>query len=172
MIKIYGVVFLLSISSLQMFSQTSSIQDILHTIENNNKELQSYQNFLASKHKANKSKLSLSDPEFSVYYLPWGNTQEGAYNEFQLTQQFEFPTVYTHQNKLNVEQQKRGQFLFDIKRQNILFKAKKICLNLIYTLKRITLETERLTQTQQLFIALILLLKPKMLVLLITINLN
>lgn len=151
MYKTYGFVFILTISSFQMFSQTSSIQDILNDIEHNNKALQAYSKYISSKTLQNQSENNLENPEFSVYYLPWGNTQEGTYNEFQLSQQFEFPTVYTSRNKLNIEKQKQNEYRFALKRQALLLHAKTICLELIYVNKRIKLEQKRLKQAEVLY---------------------
>ena len=148
MFKPYGFVIMFFTCSVLVYAQTRTIDDVLQEIEQNNKEIQAYSAYIKSKTLLNKSENNLKNPELSVYYLPWGETQEGNYNEIQLTQQFEFPTVYSKRNALNTTKEELNKFLLAQKKQNVLFEAKTLCIELFYINRQLQLEQNRLKQAK------------------------
>ena len=150
MYKLYRVAFALSFGSVQMFAQTS-LDQVLKEIERNNPELKAYSKYLESKHLENRSENNLKNPELSFYYLPWGDTPEGTYTEVQLTQQFEFPTVYSTRNKLNIERQQLYNKMFDVKRTDIVSQAEILCIELMYLNQQFDLESQRLNQAENIY---------------------
>ena len=83
------------------FSQNKNIEELLNEIEQNNTELKGYQSFIESQQLENRSNNNLPDPQLSGFYLPFGDNETGDYTEYQLSQSFEFPTVYAARGKLD-----------------------------------------------------------------------
>ena len=83
------------------FSQDRNIGELLNEIEQNNTELKAYQSFIDGQKLQNKSGNNLPDPQLSGYYLPFGDHQTDDYTEFEISQSFEFPSVYAARNKWN-----------------------------------------------------------------------
>ena len=137
--------------SFGVFAQSNSIESILQSVENNNKELQAYLSFIDSKKLELKANNNLPDPEVGGYYLPWGDHNTGSYSEFEISQTIEFPTVYGRKNKLIENQHQQLQSNYDLKRQEILIKAQSLCLELIYMDKLSAIEQERLAHSKTVF---------------------
>ena len=91
--------------SIAVAAQDSDIARVLNEIEGNNKELQAYSDLMHSRQLELASGNNLPDPIASAYYMPWGNHPGGSYTEFEITQSFEFPTVYGTRRDL-IEKQK------------------------------------------------------------------
>jgi len=137
--------------SLGVIGQNSEIEKVLQAVEQNNKELQAFASLIESRKLELKSSNNLPDPQFGAYYLPFGEHNTGDYSEFQLSQSFEFPTVYSSRNKLIENQQRQLELEYTSKRQAILFAAKGYCLELIYLGKRENLEQKRVQQSKKVF---------------------
>lgn len=133
------------------FSQTSSIEELLSEIEQNNTELKGYQSFIESQQLQNRSTNNLPDPQLSGYYLPFGEHTTGDYSEYQLSQSFEFPTVYGARGKWNESKSQQLASVYSTKRQEVLLQAEGILLEIIFLQKQKTIETERRTQSKQVF---------------------
>lgn len=133
------------------FSQTKNIEKLLNVIEHNNAELKGYQSFIESQKLQNKSTNNLPDPQLSGYYLPYGDNITDAYTEYQISQSFEFPTVYAARGKWNDLKSVQIQSAYAKKRQEILLNAKEFLIELTFLEKQKTIETERRTQSKQVF---------------------
>lgn len=143
--------FSLCLLSLEASAQASDITRILEDVEQNNKELQAFSSLMESRQLALKAGNNLPDPQFGAYYLPFGDHNSGDYTEFQLTQSFEFPTVYGARKNLINKQQAQMELEYALKRQEILLLAKGHCLELVYLNKRIGVEQNRATQAKKVF---------------------
>ncbi len=133
------------------FSQTKNIEELLIEIEQNNTELKAYQFFIDSRQLENKSINNLPDPQLSGYYLPFGDNATEAYTEYQISQSFEFPTVYAARSKWNDSKSLQLRTVFVKKRQEILLKAKEYLIELSFLQKQKAIETERNTQSKKVF---------------------
>ena len=133
------------------FSQTKNIEKLLNVIELNNPELKGYQSFIESQQLQNKSTNNLPDPQLSGYYLPYGDNITDTYTEYQISQSFEFPTVYAARGKWNDLKSVQIQSAYAKKRQEILLNAKEFLIELTFLEKQKTIETERRTQSKQVF---------------------
>ncbi len=133
------------------FSQTATIEELLNQIEQNNIELKGYQAFIESQQLENKSTNNLPDPQLSGYYLPFGDNTTGDYTEYEVSQSFEFPTVYGARGKWNASKSEQLASAYATKRQEILLQAKGIVLELVFLQKQKAIETERRTQSKQVF---------------------
>ena len=133
------------------FSQTKNIEELLNEIEQNNTKLKGYQSFIESQQLENKSTNNLPDPKLSGYYLPFGDNRTDTYTEYQIAQSFEFPTVYAARGKWNDLKSKQLETAFAKSRQEVLLNAKEKLLELIFLQKQKAIETERRTQSKQVF---------------------
>ncbi len=133
------------------FSQTKNVEELLNEIEQNNTELKGYQSFIESKQLENKSTNNLPDPQLSGYYMPFGDNITGDYTEYEISQSFEFPSVYGARGKWNESKSQQLVSAYSIKRQEVLLQAKGILLELVFLQKQKTIETERKIQSKQVF---------------------
>ena len=141
-------VCLLSIAGV---AQTSDISGVLQQIESNNKELQAYSDLMESRQLTLVSGNNLPDPIASAYYMPWGNHPGGSYTEFEVTQSFEFPTVYGTRRDLIEKQKIQMTIEYDMLRQDVLLPAKKYLLEVIYLNKKMAVEEMRSQKAKQVF---------------------
>ena len=133
------------------FAQTGGIKGILQQIEQNNSELKALTEYMKGQKLQLKSSNNLPDPQLGAYYLPFGEHTTSDYTEFQLSQSFEFPTVYGLRNKL-IDRQKDGLTLeYESKRQKILMEAEQNLLEVIALNKRNAHELNRLKQAKTVF---------------------
>jgi outer membrane protein TolC len=133
------------------FSQTATIEKLLNEIEQNNIELKGYQSFIESQQHENKSTNNLPDPELSGYYMPFGDNATGDYTEYQISQEFEFPSVYVARSKWNASKSQQLEAVFAKRRQEVLLNAKEIYIELTFLQKQKTIKTEREIQSKQVF---------------------
>jgi len=133
------------------FSQTKNVEELLNEIEQNNIELKGYQAFIESQQLENKSTNNLPDPQLSGYYLPFGDNVTGDYTEYQISQSFEFPSVYGARGKWNESKSQQLTSAYSTKRQEILLQANGILLELAFLQKQKAIETERRIQSKQVF---------------------
>ena len=134
------------------FSQTKNIEELLNEIEQNNTELKGYQSFIESQQLENKSTNNLPDPQLSGYYLPFGDNTTGDYTEYEISQSFEFPTVYAARGKWNEFKSKQLESAYEKRRQEVLLNAKELLIELAFLQKQKAIETERRTQSKQVFV--------------------
>lgn len=137
--------------SFGLSAQSSSIESVLQGIELNNQELKALSKYVESKRLELKSGNNLPDPQLGAYYLPFGDHSIGDYTEFQISQSFEFPTVYSARGSLIDQQSAQLEIDYQAKRQDILSQAKNHCLDLIYLNKRLDTEILRVEQAKQVF---------------------
>ncbi|GBF21616.1 outer membrane efflux protein [Arenibacter sp. NBRC 103722] len=133
------------------FSQDKNIGELLNEIEQNNTELKGYQSFIESQQLENKSANNLPDPQLSGYNLPFGDNATGNYSEYEISQSFEFPTVYGSRSKWNDLKSIQLQTSYAKKRQEVLLEAKSVLIKLVFLQKQKAIETKRRTQGKQVF---------------------
>lgn len=133
------------------FSQTKNMENLLYEIEQNNMELKGYQSFIESQQLENSSNNNLPDPKLSGYYLPFGDNVTGSYTEYEVSQSFEFPTVYGVRGKLNDLKSIQLQSSYAKKRQETLLKAKELLIELAFVQKQKVIETERKVQSRKIY---------------------
>ena len=140
--------FLISFGSL---AQDTGINGILEEISQNNRQLKAYQSFIVSQNLVNKSENNLEDPQISAFYLPFGNNQTDDYYEYQISQQFKFPTVYGARNKRIEKQKELLELEYKTIRQEVLLDAKMKLLELQNLQMRTELEQKRVEQGKQVY---------------------
>ena len=146
-------VFVISVClvSMAVGAQTNEVDRVLLEIEQNNESLKAYLSLKESMQLELKSGNNLPDPQAGAYYLPFGDHATGDYSEFQVTQSFEFPTVYGARSGLIEKQKVQMELGYQLKRQEVLLSAKRYCMELISLNKRKTVEETRVTQAKRIF---------------------
>ena len=132
-------------------AQTNQTEQVIRTIEQNNKELKAFQSLMESQRLDYKSSNNLPDPQVSAFYLPFGEHTTGDYSEFQVSQSFEFPTVYAARGNWIDKQEEQLQLEYSRIRQEVLLPAKKYCIDLISLAKRKEVVQLRMEQARQVF---------------------
>ena len=111
--------------------QAQSIDQVLLSIEQNNKELQSQTQLLKAQKMENRTQNNLPDPTVSYSSFYKNGVGPGHGTEFVASQGFDFPTQYITRNRqadlANEAIDKQQQAV----RRDILLKAKTLCLDLI-----------------------------------------
>ena len=147
--KLY-ILGLMLLGSLTTRAQ-SSIDQVLRSIETNNKSLQANTKMTdAQKLEAQTGKF-LANPSVEWEQM-WGNRNNSG-SEYTLTvkQSLDFPTTYSNKNKLaNLKANTIG-FQSAAYRQQLLLNAKQTCIEIIYLRKQKSLLDERLANAETMF---------------------
>lgn len=131
-------------------AQESSIDDVLHQIEANNKELQANAQLISSQKLENKAENNLPDPTLSYAHL-WDSKNSGeTVGELVVSQSFDFPTLYATRGKMNRLKTGALDAQSTAFRQQILLQAKEICLDIIMLQRQQVLLNERLKNAEDL----------------------
>ena len=139
-----GCVFLFSWKG---YSQTG-FEEILQQVEQNNTELLALTTGLEGKRFELLSGNNLPNPEAGFFYLPFGEHETGDYTEYQITQNFEFPTVYSSRKALIDQQVRQLELNYKLKRQEILLSAQSYALELVLLSKKMEVVQKRVSQAK------------------------
>ncbi|MDD3038415.1 TolC family protein [Bacteroides sp.] len=122
----------------------NGIDQVLRTIETNNKGLQANAQLIASQKLEAKTANNLADPTLSYAHLWGAKDKTETIGELVISQSFDFPSLYVTRNKLN--RLKSGAFdsQADVFRQEMLLQAKEICLDIIMLRQQKQILEERL----------------------------
>ncbi|MFC4097445.1 TolC family protein [Euzebyella saccharophila] len=131
------------------FAQTDTTGELLDGIAQNNAELKAYRAFIESRQLENRSGNNLPDPQLSAFYLPHGDNSGVEYSEYQISQSFEFPTVYAARGKWNDQQAQELETEYDRRRQDVLLKANKLLVDFTTLQKQKELERTRREQSKR-----------------------
>ena len=126
----------------------SDLKEILQTVETNNLSLKAQNNYIESQKIGFKTELNLANPE--IEYEKNFSDADGNPYEILISQDFDFPTVYLHKNKIKKAKTANLDNLMQQSRQDILLTAKTACLNLIYQNKQKEQLTIRYENAQKL----------------------
>ncbi len=137
--------------SLGLSAQDMGGNQVLEQISKNNRQIKAYQSFMSSRNLANKSENNLQDPQVSAFYLPFGEHETDDYYEYQVSQRFEFPTVYGARSKRIEKQEALLELEYENLRQEVLLDAKKQLLELQVLQKRKELEQKRVEQAKEVY---------------------
>lgn len=133
------------------FAQPVSLEQVLGQIEQNNQTLKTLASQVESQRLTFTAQNKLPDPQIGAFYLPVGRHNTGNYSEFQISQSFEFPSVYGVRSDLIEQQTLEMKAEYKAKRQEILLQAKSHCLNLIYLNQKRAIEMLRTEQAKLVF---------------------
>ena len=111
--------------------QGQSIDQVLQSIEQNNKELQSQTQLLKAQKMENRTANNLADPTVSYSSFYKNGAGPGHGTEFVASQGFDFPTQYITRNRQANLQNEAIDKQQQAVRRDILLRAKNLCLDLI-----------------------------------------
>jgi outer membrane protein TolC len=139
------------IGSSVLDTQAWNFPPVIADIAANNKELKAYQGYMQSRDLSNRTLNSIDGLEISGAYLPLGNHDTPHYSEFEISQSFEFPSVYRTRSAYMEQDRlaRETEYLRD--RQSVLAKASATCIHLVYYQKKRVLELERSMQARQVY---------------------
>ncbi len=128
----------------------STINRVLRQVEANNKALQASLCNYDVQLLESKSKNNLPDPSVTYSHQYANRAGMDMQGEFVASQSFEFPTVYSQRKKLTVVRRQLFSSQYMEERQQVLFNAKNICLDLVWLNQRRQVLQERRRHAQQL----------------------
>ena len=130
-------------------SAQSEIDDLLNSIAQNNKEINSHKQLMDAKNLEYKTAQNLSNPTFEYNRLN-EKSGTGTNTEFGVTQEFDFPTAYIHKSKIYKQQVTKSSSEYQLVVQDILLNAKLTSIEVIYLNKRHTEISKRLEDAETL----------------------
>lgn len=110
----------------------STIDRVLSEVSKNNKTLQAHALELEAQKLQYKTGINPANPTFEYDYLKGSPDNSGNQQEINISQQFDFPSAYIKRSGLAKEQSVRADIEFTAARQEILFEAQLICIELVY----------------------------------------
>lgn len=117
--------------SFGIMAQTETSR-VLSEIEKNNTTLEAYRNLTEAQKVENQTGIYLENPEVEYHYL-WGDPAAvGKRQDLTISQSFDFPTSYGLKKKISEVQNEQSDLDFQMKRSEVLFRAKTVCIELIY----------------------------------------
>lgn len=126
------------------------IEQVLKSIETNNKELQAHTQLIASQKLEAKSENNLTDPTLSYAHL-WGAKERShTIGELVVSQEFDFPTLYVGRAQLNRLRATAFDGQHSSVRQTILLQAKELCLDIIWLKQQKEILDERRRNAEEL----------------------
>lgn len=132
-----------------LFAQ-SGIDDVLKSIEINNKALQAGQHLNESQKTEARTGNYLSNPTVELNQLWADKNSGGNSNELAVVQSFDFPTVYFNKNKLSKLKSTVSDYQYAALRQQILLNAQQVCQEIIFLRKQKHLLDNRLKNAERL----------------------
>lgn len=128
----------------------SGIQEVLRSIEKNNKAIQAGMQLSESQKLEARIGNYLPNPTVELNQL-WTDKSIGKNaNELAVVQSFDFPSAYAHKNKLAKLKADNADRQYAITRQQILLNAQQICQEIIFLRKQKQLLDNRLKNAEHL----------------------
>src|SRR5829696_4286457 len=116
--KIFVIIFLTGTLFLKVQSQ--AIDNILSSVEANNKSIQSNKKYWEARRAEFKTGLTPYDPQVEYDYLFGSPAGAGNQKDFSVTQRLDFPTVYKRKKDLSGQQIAQSSMQHRVHRQEIL----------------------------------------------------
>ena len=133
--NILTILLVLSINTL--FAQYA-YQNVLDTIEVNSTVLAAHQKQMEASKAENKAHTFVENPEIEAGYK-FGYGGESSKIEVGIAQEFDFPTVYSHQSKIRKMSSQIIDSQYEIDRLAVLSEAQAICTELIFCKMKLAL---------------------------------
>lgn len=128
----------------------NSVDELLMQIEQNNSTLAAYRKSIDAEKIANKTGLTLPDPEVEFGYL-WSNPSVlGKRTDFSVHQSFDFPTAYTYRKRISGMKNEQSEMEYRRMRNEIMAEARLLMVDLHYHNQLHALLSEREAEAEQL----------------------
>ncbi len=120
------------LSSALVAGAQTSIEEVLRSVEANNKDLQANRQMVTAQKLEAKLDNNLPDPTVTYSHLYGNKEGMGFTGEFVASQSFDFPSLYIGRSKLSRQKGENYDRQGEEVRQQILLQAKEACLDLIF----------------------------------------
>ncbi len=133
-----NILTLLLVLSINTAFAQYAYQNILDTIEVNSTVLSAHYKQMEAGKAENNAHALVENPEIEAGYK-FGYGEESSKIELGISQEFDFPTVYSHQNKIRKMSSQIIDIQYEIDRSSVLAEAQAICTELIFCKMKIAL---------------------------------
>lgn len=136
--KIYHILFVVFLICCSTIVNAQQFKEIYEEILKNNTSLSAYEKQLENEKISNYVGLTPSNPEVEFAHL-WGTPSNiGNRINFNVTQSFDFPSVYYYRKQIADGRACQAEIKFDIEKKKLFLQVKKICVDIVYyfSLKR------------------------------------
>jgi cobalt-zinc-cadmium efflux system outer membrane protein len=145
-LKIWAILFILPFS----LSAQITVDSVLLTIEKNNTTLTALRKSVEAEKTGNQTGIYLQNPQVGFDYL-WGNNSAiGNKIDFSITQSFDFPTAYNYRRQIADSRNQQVDLEYQKHRKDILYNARLLCTNIMYSNASIEEYEKRLIHAQTL----------------------
>ncbi len=148
--KLKTVLIIIIILLINNVYAQKTINEVLQSVESNNKAIIANKNLWYSKQTENKIGLLPDNPSVSYGYFPGNTSDIGIKRTFGISQTLNFPTVYLKKNDLINDQLDYAGFQMIAFRQDVLLEAKLVCYELVFLNKLKKKYQERLANASEL----------------------
>ncbi len=124
-----------------------NINSVMQSVKSNNLELKTAEKHAEAEKLSARTGIYLENPEVEYAHL-WGKPGKGNLQGFEISQSFDFPTVYTSQKKLAKLKVHNIDFQLKAKQQEILHNAKIVCIQIVYLNKLIEVLNKRIENAE------------------------
>jgi cobalt-zinc-cadmium efflux system outer membrane protein len=146
----YLILLTILIVHLTVHSQ-SNFDELIKTVESNNKELETLRKTTEARTLMYKTGLTLQNPQVSFDYMIGSPVTAGNQTDVLISQSFDFPTVYAKRKQLANEKIMQIEFDYQLQRQDILLKAKQLIIDQIYR-NKLAIEYQQRLKTNELLV--------------------
>lgn len=146
-----ALLIILIIIGLFASAHAQTLDEVLEQIEKNNLELKAQQQKLESEILGLKTEMNLDNPSVSYGYFPENSSVPGTKQTFEVSQSFEFPTVYGKRKARIDYQAKFMEASYNLVRQEILLEASKQVIHILYDQKMQNLVRRRFDNAKALY---------------------
>lgn len=127
-----SILILIAIALSVVSIKAQEIEQLLVEIENNNTQLKALRKSADAELLQNKTGVFLDNPQAEFHYL-WGSpTALGQRADIIITQSFDFPSVYGHQNKISDIKNSQVELNYTKSKKQLLLKARQLLIQLTY----------------------------------------
>ena len=124
-------IYIIALAATLRAEAQTSIEEVLRSVEANNKELQATRQQVEAQTLEAKLDNNLPDPTVTYSHLYGNQEGMGFTGEFIASQSFDFPSLYAQRRKWSKLQGENFNKQGEEVRQQILLQAKEVCLDLI-----------------------------------------
>lgn len=133
-----NILTLLLVLSINTAFAQYAYQNILDTIEVNSTVLSAHYKQMEAGKAENNAHALVENPEIEAGYK-FGYGEESSKIELGISQEFDFPTIYSHQNKIRKMSSQIIDMQYEIDRSSVLAEAQAICTELIFCKMKLNL---------------------------------
>lgn len=148
MTRIYVILSFLTVTLI--VSAQTSVKSVLQSVEANNKELKAGEQQVVAAGLESRLGNNLADPTVTYSHQYGNHSGLGTQDELIASQSFDFPTVYSAKRNLSNANDTLLNHNYSLLRQQILLRARCLCINLVYYNKMKSLLAKRESDAKEL----------------------